>query len=307
MPFCSRCGAQVPESANFCGGCGAPAATPAAAVPFTGAGGTSFLPQGATNPFVPPAPAADPLDYSIVGDNLQIARVRLRSGQEVYAEAGKMVYKTANVAWDTRMTGQSLGDKLLGAFRRTITGESLFVTYFKSNGPGEVGFAGSYPGRISAFDLASGQSLIAQRDAFLFAQPTIQLSVALVKKLGAGFFGGEGFILEKLTGPGLVFIHAGGDFVDFSLGAGETLQVETGCIVAFDESVTYDIQFVGGIKTAIFGGEGLFLATLTGPGRVVLQSMTLQKMRRELAPTRRGGDEHGPLDALSGIFGQSED
>ena len=131
--------------------------------------------------------------------------------------------------------------------------------------------------------------------------------MAFVKKLGAGLFGGEGFILERLTGPGLVFVHAGGDFVEFTLAPGEGLQVETGCIVAFDESVDYDIQFVGGIKTAIFGGEGLFLATLTGPGKVVLQSMTLQKMRRELAPHRRGGEEHHGLDSLSGFFGGSED
>jgi uncharacterized protein (TIGR00266 family) len=281
----------MPDTANFCGSCGN-------AINATNA------PAG-----IVPGPQSTPeaLDYSIVGDNLQIARVRLKSGQQVYAEAGKMVYKTPNVAWDTRMTGQTMSEKLLGALRRTITGESLFVTYFHANGAGEVGFAGSYPGRIQAFELAAGQSIFAQRDAFLFAQPTVQLTVAFVKKLGAGFFGGEGFILERLAGPGLVFIHAGGDFVDFTLAPGEALQVETGCIVAFDETVNYDIQFVGGIKTAIFGGEGLFLATLTGPGRVVLQSMTLQKMRRELAPNRRGGDEHGPLGALSGVFGTSED
>ena len=236
-----------------------------------------------------------------------MARVRLKSGQEVYAEAGKMVYKTPNVAWDTRMTGQTLGDKLLGALRRTVTGESLFVTYFRANGPREVGFAGSYPGRIQAFDLAAGQSILTQRDAFLFAQPTVQLTVAFVKKLGVGFFGGEGFILEKLTGPGTVFIHAGGDFLDLTLAPGESLQIETGCIVAFDESVSYDIEFVGGIKTALFGGEGLFLATLTGPGRIVIQSMTLQKLRRELAPTRAGGDERNPLNALGGLLGRSED
>ncbi|MDQ6707328.1 MAG: AIM24 family protein, partial [Acidobacteriota bacterium] len=151
------------------------------------------------------------------------------------------------------------------------------------------------------------QSVLAQRDAFLFAQPTVQLNVAFVKKLGAGFFGGEGFILEKLTGPGLVFIHAGGDFVEFNLAAGESLQVDTGCIVAFDESVDYDIQFVGGIRRAMFGGEGVFLATVTGPGRVIIQSMTIEKMRRELAPSRHGGDEHSPLGALGGLLGGSED
>jgi uncharacterized protein (TIGR00266 family) len=294
MAFCSKCGAQMPGSVNFCAACGA-------AINSASAGGN---PAGFVAGAAPPP---EPLDYSIVGDNLQIARIRLKNGQEVYAEAGKMVYKTPNVAWETRMTGHSIGEKLLGALRRTVTGESLFVTFFRANGPGEVGFAGSYPGRIQAFDLAPGQSLLAQRDAFLFAQPTVQLSVAWVKKLGAGFFGGEGFILERLAGPGLVFIHAGGDFVDFTLAAGESLQVEAGCLVAFDESVSYDIEFVGAIKTAIFGGEGLFLASLTGPGRVVLQSMTLQKMRRELAPARHGGDEHGALNALSGILGNSED
>jgi uncharacterized protein (TIGR00266 family) len=247
-------------------------------------------------------PAAERLEYTVQGDNLQVARVRLKPGQEVYAEAGRMVYKTPSVQWETRMSGDTLGEKLMGALRRTVTGESLFLTYFRANGEGEVGFAGSYPGRIQVFDLAPGRSIMAQRDAFLLAQPSVQFSVALVKRLGAGFFGGEGFILEKFTGPGLVFIHAGGDFVEFDLAPGQVIQVDTGCIVAFDESVDYDIQLAGGIKTAIFGGEGLFLATLTGPGHVVIQSMTLNKMRRELAPGKGGGDEHSPLGALGGIF-----
>jgi uncharacterized protein (TIGR00266 family) len=248
--------------------------------------------------------APTPLDFTIQGDNLQVARVRLKSGQELMAEAGKMVYKTPSVQWETRMTGNSIGEKLWGALKRKLMGESLFLTYFRAQGEGEVGFAGSYPGRIQQFELAAGQSVMVQRDAFLFAQSTTTLNIALVKKLGAGFFGGEGFILEKLTGPGSVFIHAGGDFVEFNLGAGEVIQVDTGCIVAFDEGVDYDIEFVGGIKTAIFGGEGLFLATLRGPGRVVIQSMTLEKMRRELAPAfpHAGGDEHKGLGAISGFF-----
>ena len=254
----------------------------------------------------PPAPAVVPLEYAIQGDNLQVARIYLKPGQEVYAEAGKMVYKTANVGWETRMSGETLGQKLLGALKRTITGESLFLTYFRSDGPGEVGFAGSYPGRIQLFDLAAGQSIMAQRDAFLFAQTSVQFNVAFVKKLGAGFFGGEGFILEKLTGPGAVFIHAGGDFVEFQLKAGEVLHVDAGNIVAFDESVDYDIELVGGIKTALFGGEGLFLARMTGPGRLIVQSMTINKLRRELAPGKPHADEHSPLTALSDIF-SSED
>ena len=287
MAYCVNCGSQLSEEARFCPNCGRPA--------------------GASAPGSSAArPPALPLEYSIQGDNLQVARIQLKPGQEIYAEAGKMVYKTANVYWETRMSGASIGEKILGALRRTVMGESIFLTYFHCDGPGEVGFAGNYPGKITVFDLEAGRSVLAQRDAFVLAESTVQLNVALVKRLGAGFFGGEGFILERLTGPGKVFIHGGGDFVEFSLNMGETLQVNTGCIVAFDESVSYDIEMVGGIKTAIFGGEGLFLATLTGPGRVIVQSMTLEKLRRELAPARTGGDEHSPLGSLGGILG-SED
>jgi uncharacterized protein (AIM24 family) len=141
-----------------------------------------------------------------------------------------------------------------------------------------------------------------QRDSFICAQASTTVNIAFVKKLGAGIFGGEGFILEKLTGPGTVFIHGGGDFVKFQLKPGETLQVDPGCIVGFDESVNYDIQYVGSIKTAIFGGEGLFLATLTGPGRCIVQTMTLGRLRRELGGGgARGGEEKGPLGALGGL------
>jgi uncharacterized protein (TIGR00266 family) len=251
-------------------------------------------------------PVAQPLEYTIQGDNLQVVRVRLKPGQEIYAEAGKMLYKSANVQWDSRMTGGSLGSKLLGALKRKLMGESLFWTYFRSDGAGEVGFAGSYPGRIQQFDLAAGQSVMVQRDSFLCAQDSVQVAIEFVKRVGAGFFGGEGFILERLTGPGTVFIHGGGDFIEFELKPGETLQVDTGCVVGFDASVGYDVQFAGGIKTAIFGGEGLFLATLTGPGRVIVQSMTLEKLRRELAPARTGGDERSGLGAITDLFG-SED
>lgn len=283
MAFCTNCGNGITGESKFCPGCG------------TALGGAA------------PAPAVEPLAYTIQGDNLQVVRAHLKPGQELFAEAGKMVYKTVNVRWETRMSGDSLGQKLLGALKRTVTGESLFLTYFRAEGgEGEVGFAGSYPGRIQVFDLAAGQTVLAQRDAFVCAQSTVQLSVALMKKLGAGLFGGEGFILEKLTGPGTVFIHGGGDFVEFNLGPGETIQVDTGCIVAFDESVSYDIQLAGGIKTALFGGEGLFLATLTGPGRAIIQSLTLAKLRREIGGSRSGGDERSPLGAVSGLF-NSED
>jgi uncharacterized protein (TIGR00266 family) len=285
MAFCTRCGAQLPDNVRFCSVCGQPqdARTAAAA-----------------------GIVVEPLDYTIQGDNLQVARIRIKPGQELYAEAGRMVYKTANVQWDTRMTGASFGEKIMGAFRRAVTGESLFVTYFRADTAGEVGFAGAYPGSIQVFHLKPGQSILAQRDSFVVAESSVQFNVALVKRLGAGFFGGEGFILERFTGPGSVFIHAGGDFLEFDLEPGQVLQVDSGCIVALDESVDYDIQFVGGIKLALFGGEGLFLATLTGPGHVVIQSMTLQKMRRELAPWRKGGDEEKGFSAIRGIFDSNE-
>lgn len=287
MPFCTTCGKELADTARFCAGCGTPlgsAEAPAAAVP-----------------------AVQTLDYTIQGDNLQIVRLRLKPGQEMYAEAGKMVYKTPTVNWETRMSGQTIGEKLIGALKRKLSGESLFLTYFRATGTNaEVGFAGDYPGRLIAWDLQPGRAILVQRDSFICAQPSVSLSIALVKKIGAGLFGGEGFILQKLSGPGTAFIHGGGDFVEFDLKPGEVLQVDTGCIVAFDDSVEYDIQFVGGIKTAIFGGEGLFLATLRGPGRVVIQSLTLEKLRRELNPARTGGDERGPLGALGGWF-SSED
>jgi uncharacterized protein (TIGR00266 family) len=288
MPFCVNCGGNLANEARFCANCGQPVG-----------GGANAGAPGA----VPPPP---PLEYTIQGDNLQVVRVKMKPGQEIFAEAGKMVYKTANVGWESRITGESLGDKIWGAVKRKLMGESLFWTYFHASSDGEVGFAGSYPGRIQAFELAAGQSVLVQRDAFVCAQHSVQVDIALVKRIGTGLFGGEGFILEKLTGPGCAFIHAGGDFIEFTLKPGEVLQVDTGCIVAFDASVDYDIQLAGGIKTAIFGGEGFFLATLTGPGRVIIQSMTLEKLRRELAPTRSGGDERGPLGSLGGIL-SSED
>ncbi|MCS6952414.1 MAG: TIGR00266 family protein [Bryobacterales bacterium] len=281
MAFCTQCGSRLQDDARFCPNCGKP----------VGAVQTAVL---------------QPLDYTIHGDNLQVVRIRLKPGQEIYAEAGKMLYKTANVQWDSRMSGAGLGSKLLGALKRKLAGESLFWTYFRADSPGEVGFAGPYPGRIQAFELGPGQSVLVQRDAFLCAQDTVQVGIEFVKRVGAGFFAGEGFILERLTGPGTVFIHAGGDFVEFDLKPGETLQVDTGCVVAFDPSVSYDVQFAGGIKTWIFGGEGLFLATLTGPGRVIVQSMTLEKMRRELMPARTGGDERSGLGSLTNLLG-SED
>lgn len=289
MAFCTNCGSQLADNSRFCVNCGQPLA------------GGSVVPSA--NTYVPPPPVV-PLKYDIEGHNLQIARVHMQPGQEIYAEAGKMIYKSATVEWNTRMTGQTLGDKIFGAIKRKLMGESLFFTYFHTlGGNGEVGFAGHYPGKIQVFDLAVGQVMMVQRDGFLFAQSTVNLDIALVRRLGAGILGGEGFILQKLTGPGLVFIHAGGDHVDFNLAPGEVLQVQTGHLVAFEPSVNYDIQMVGSIRTAIFGGEGLFLATLTGPGRVILQSMTLERLRHELAPAEHRGSGQENSNPLGAVLG----
>ena len=297
MPFCTNCGNQFTEGAVFCPNCGT----------RTADGDTSSapVPTGWAEPAV-----VEPIEYKIEGDNLQIVRIKLKPGQEIYAEAGKMVYKTPSVEWQTQMAGEGLGQKLFGALKRKLAGESLFMTHFRpSGGEGEIGLAGDFPGRIQVFELAAEQSILVQRDGFIVAEHTVQFDIAFTKRLGAGFFGGEGFILQKLTGPGVAFIHAGGDLVEFELGAGEILQVDTGCIVAFDESVTYDVQLAGGIKTGLFGGEGLFLATLQGPGKAIIQTMTLAKLRRELGGglgSRSGGGESRGLGSLTNLFGSND-
>ncbi len=245
------------------------------------------------------------MEYKIEGDNLQAIKITLKDNEEVYAEAGKMMFKTSGINMETMMKGQGIGAKLFGAVKRKIAGESLFTTHFTGNGT--VGFAGDYPGRINAIKLEQGKTFLAQRDAFICAESTIDFSIAFQKKIGAGIFGGEGFILEKFTGPGTVFIHAGGDFLTFDLKSAETIQVDTGCIVGFDENVNYDIKFVGGIKTAVFGGEGLFLTTLTGPGKVILQTMNLARLRRELGGSKTGGGEKTGISGIVKSFIGSED
>ena len=298
MIYCTKCGTGLADGSRFCPNCGNAISSPGPGVP----------PPPFPGYQAPQRAVATPLEYKIQGDNLQVVRISLKAGQELFAEAGKMLYKFPAVYWETRMSGNTVGEKIWGAVKRKLMGESLFFTYFRAGSDSEVGFAGSYPGRIQAFDLAPGQQVMVQRDGFLCAQNTVQLDIAFTKRLGAGFFGGEGFILQRLTGPGMAFVHAGGDFVEFTLRPGEQLQVDTGCIVAFDPSVQYDIEYVGGIKTAIFGGEGLFLATLTGPGKVIVQSMTLAKLRREIAPMggASGGDERSPLGAITGIFSSDD-
>lgn len=237
--------------------------------------------------------------YQIRGDNLEMLKVRVGGPYQLFAEAGKMIYVRGNVRMESRMPekqGSGFLDKIVGAGKRLLAGESIFFTHFEGNG--EVGFAGDFPGRILPVGL-EGQSILAQRDAFIAAVGNIDISIALQKRIGGALFGGEGFILEKLSGDGVVFIHAGGDLFNYELQPGETLLVDTGSVVAWDESVTYDVQTVGSIRSAIFGGEGIFLTTLTGPGHVIIQTMTLAKLRRQI------GMSYGKTEAGESILGKA--
>ena len=227
--------------------------------------------------------ASHEIDYQIHGDALQYVDIELDPGETVIAEAGGMLYMEEGITFETRMgDGSSSGvmGSLFGAAKRMLTNESLFLTHFTNKGRGKqrVAFAAPYPGHIVPVDLATvGGEIICQKDAFLCAALGTELSVAFSKRIGAGFFGGEGFVLQKLKGDGKAFLHAGGSVVMKEL-RGEQLRVDTGCLVGFQKGIDYDISMSGGLTSMLFGGEGLFLATLEGHGKVVLQSMPLSRL-----------------------------
>jgi uncharacterized protein (TIGR00266 family) len=269
-------------------------------------------------PAVPAAGrVAHEIDYKIVGEDLQFVEVELDPGESVVAEAGALMYMTAGIQMDTifgdgsaQSQGKGLMGALLGAGRRVITGESLFMTQFTAQGGRRerVAFAAPYPGRILPMDLAKlGGELICQKDAYLCSALGVSIGIAFQKKIGVGLFGGEGFIMQRLQGDGLTFVHAGGMLTEMDLGRGETLRVDTGCLVALLPSVSYDVQFVGSVKTALFGGEGVFFATLTGPGHVWLQSLPLSRMADRIykAAPAAGGKrkEEGSVLGFGSIIG----
>jgi uncharacterized protein (TIGR00266 family) len=238
------------------------------------------------------------VNHEIVGDDMQAVILSLAPGDEVRAEAGAMMYMTDSIEMDAKMEGGVLG----GLKRKFLAGESFFITYFRATrGAGKVAFAGPYPGKIVQMDLQS-QQMLCQKDAFLCAVGDIDLSIAFTKKIGAGFFGGEGFILQKMEGTGKLFIHSGGTIVPMQLGAGEKLKVDTGCLVALDPTIDYDIVRVGGIKTSLFGGEGLFFASLTGPGRVWLQTLPFSRLADRIHAAYKGDREDVKRD-LGGMLG----
>ena len=251
------------------------------------------------------------VDYEILGDDMQIVEVELDPGETVVAEAGAMNYMDEGINFSAHMgdgsePGQGIMGKLLGAGKRVLTGESIFMTHFTNEASGKrrVAFAAPYPGKIIALDLAKvGGTVFCQKDAFLCAALGTNIGIAFQKRLGAGFFGGEGFILQRLQGDGMAFVHAGGTIIKKKL-QGETLRVDTGCLVAFTEGVEYDIQRAGNLKSMFFGGEGLFLATLRGHGTVLLQSLPFSRMADRIlqhAPAA-GGSRKGEGSVL-GQFG----
>ncbi|HUQ12526.1 MAG TPA: TIGR00266 family protein [Steroidobacteraceae bacterium] len=229
-----------------------------------------------------------PLQYRIEGSDLQYVEMVLAPGESAVGEPGAMMYADAGVSIDTRMGDGSdagFGERLAAGFKRSMTGENFFTSIFTNNGqrPLRVAFAAPSPGKIIAVDLASvGGTLICQKGAFLGGTKGIKLGLAFKKRLRAGFFGGEGFIMQKLTGNGTVFIHASGTLAPLELRAGEELKVDTGCLAALQSTVNYDVKYVGSLKTSVLGGEGLFLASLKGPGTVWLQSLPIQRLRATL-------------------------
>lgn len=250
------------------------------------------------------------VDYEILGDDMQMVEVELDPGETVVAEAGAMNYMEGQIDFETKMgdgsgPDKSLFGKLLDAGTRTLTGESVFLTHFTNHGSGKkkVAFAAPYPGRIVPLDMAKvGGEVLCQKDAFLCAALGTSVGIAFNKRLGAGFFGGEGFILQRLRGDGMIFMHAGGTVVERQL-SDETLRVDTGCLVGFTPGVAYDIQRAGNLKSMFFGGEGLFLATLSGAGTVWLQSLPFSRLADRVIASapRMGGSSKGEGSVLGGI------
>jgi uncharacterized protein (TIGR00266 family) len=297
------------------------------------AGFTEWLPVGRVGELMgglsaaapPPRPAtasygADDIDFKIQGHEMQFVEVELDPGECAVAEAGAMMYKDRSVEMDTvfgdgsaRSAGGGFMDKLVGAGKRLLTGESLFITAFTHRGTGKahVAFAAPYAGNILAIRLSEvGGQLICQKDSFLAAAKGVSIGIAFQRKILTGLFGGEGFIMEKLEGDGWVFVHMGGTVVERELAAGEVLHVDTGCLAALTSTVQYDVVQAGGIKTMLFGGEGVFFVNLTGPGKVWLQSLPFSRLAGRMlqaAPQMGGSKEEGSiLGGLGRVLGGSQ-
>jgi uncharacterized protein (TIGR00266 family) len=287
--FCPNCGTKNADGAKFCASCGQNLT-----------GGAPVKVASAPQPAKPAAPPAK-LEYRIVGSILQTVEIDIPQGERVFSETGGMIWMDQGIEMETSIQkgkeDKGVLGNLLGAASRALQGESLFLNYFSApNAPGTVSFASSFPGKILPFQLAAGESMIAQRGSFLVGQEEVDLKIEW-RGAGAAFFGGEGLILQRLTGPGLVFLEIDGELTERDLKPGQQLLVDTGHIACFESSITYDIQMQKGFKNILAGGEGIFLARLTGPGKVWLQHMTMTKLAGRLVPflpfERAGGGKSG--------------
>lgn len=287
---CSNCDAELAPNTKFCTSCGS--AVVAAASDQTGGGvfetnsGGSFSNVPGQRIDLPSAHVTargkgqTGMEYQIIGSTLQAVILELDPGETVYSESGGMAWMSGNIAMNTSGRGGGLG----GFFKRAISGESLFlVEYTSQSGKGIVSFASDFPGKIVPLHLGPGQEIIAQKQAFLAAEKTVQLDIHFRRKLGAGFFGGEGFVMQKLTGPGVAFVALDGEIMEYTLQPGQVLKVDTGHVAMYEPSVQFDIEMLRGFKNILFGGEGLFLATLRGPGRVWLQTMPTMNLAKAIA------------------------
>ena len=319
MAFCMNCGNQLPDGSRFCGNCGAQQGAPMAAAPVQQGQQPTLGPnQMQKNGII--FTRADVIDYEIFGDDMQLVEIELDPGESVLAEAGAMNYMDSRIKMETIFgdgsgadAGKGLGGKLLSAGKRALTGEGLFMTVFQNTDPVnkvKVAFASPYPGKIIPVDLDTfDRTLICQKSAFLCAAKGVNVGIHLQKKLGAGLFGGEGFIMQRLTGDGIVFLNAGGTIIKKTLQAGEMLKIDTGCLVAMSETVDYDVAFQTDIKSGFLGGEGLFLATLTGPGEVWLQSLPFSRMADEIIKASRSNNKeenkgiNNPLNEVTSGLG----
>jgi len=265
---------------------------------------------------------ADEIDYRLIGDDLQAVIITLDPNEMVIAEAGAMMYMEDGIVMNTTLDPNAEGTGMLGKLfkgaKRALSGNTFFVTTFANaaNERQDVAFSSHFPGKIRAIDLREWNgTIIAQKDCFLVAARGVNVTIAFTRRIGAGFFGGEGFILQRIEGDGLAFLHASGTLHEATLGAGESLRVDTGCLVAMDATIDYDIEMVPGIKTALFGGEGLFLTRLRGPGRVLLQTMPFSRLAdRILAAAPRAGGRRdqniaglGAAGVIGGVLGSMMD
>lgn len=302
---CVSCGAEIAPSAKFCTKCGTPVAAPASAPPLSAAPASAAQPEDpAAYTNLPgerldlPNPSVSMrgrgttgMEYQVIGTTLQAVVLELDPGETVYSESGGMAWMSGNIVMQTSGRGGGIG----GMFKRAVSGESLFlVEYTSQGGKGIVAFASDFPGKIVPVHLGEGQQIIAQRQAFLCAEKTVSLDVQFRRKLGTGFFGGEGFVMQRLTGPGVAFVCLDGEIMEYTLGPDQLLKVDTGHVAMLEPTVSFDIEMMKGFRNILFGGEGLFLATLRGPGRVWLQTMPMMNLAKAIAeylprPTSSGG------------------